>query len=202
MDKDERPYNFMPTKFGALRRVPLYKPLVHERFERCMDLHLAPRLHKEKLDIDPESLVPQLPQPHELRPFPTTPAVHMRGHGDSRVRGVALSPSGQYAASVAEDRTLRVWESDTGRCLRTFRFEVGGAPPLSTPPPPPAPHSPGAQEVPVALAWNPNPHLHIIAVASGRDVLIVQLGTASEDDEQATGAAAASAVPFCVRVCC
>ena len=36
-----------------------------------MDLYLAPRARKMRLTIQPEDLVPQLPRPQDLQPFPT-----------------------------------------------------------------------------------------------------------------------------------
>ncbi|KYF38960.1 putative ribosome biogenesis protein BOP1 [Toxoplasma gondii ARI] len=41
------------------------------RFNRCLDLYLCPRSLKMAMNVDPESLLPQLPSPNELRPFPT-----------------------------------------------------------------------------------------------------------------------------------
>lgn len=67
----------MPKQHGALRLVPSYPQFIHERFERCLDLYLCPRAHKEKLSIDPKSLVPQLPKPRELRPFPNVQALQV-----------------------------------------------------------------------------------------------------------------------------
>merc|ERR1719199_283074 len=72
MDPDERPQNFIPQKHANMRSVTCYEAGIKERFERCLDLYLCPRVMKRKLNIDPESLVPKLPKPRELRPFPTT----------------------------------------------------------------------------------------------------------------------------------
>ncbi len=49
-----------------------YKDFINERFERCLDLYLHPRIQKKKMNVDPEKLIPNLPKPEELRPFPTT----------------------------------------------------------------------------------------------------------------------------------
>ena len=38
MDPERRPLPFMPTKYKTLRHVPLYHPLIKERFNRCLDL--------------------------------------------------------------------------------------------------------------------------------------------------------------------
>ena len=41
------------------------------RFTRCLDLYLCPRALKMRMNVDPQSLLPQLPNPKDLRPFPT-----------------------------------------------------------------------------------------------------------------------------------
>ena len=41
------------------------------RFTRCLDLYLCPRSLKMRMNVDPASLLPQLPNPKDLRPFPT-----------------------------------------------------------------------------------------------------------------------------------
>ena len=58
-----RPLDFVPRRFAALRQVPAYARAVRERFERCLDLYLCPRLTRKKLDMDPEDLLPKLPDP-------------------------------------------------------------------------------------------------------------------------------------------
>ena len=42
-----------------------------ERFERCLDLYLAPRQRKMKMNVRKEDLIPKLPSPKDLQPFPT-----------------------------------------------------------------------------------------------------------------------------------
>jgi ribosome biogenesis protein ERB1 len=48
-EAEERAQNFVPAKFDCLRHVPGYTRLVNERYERCMDLYLAPRQRKMKV---------------------------------------------------------------------------------------------------------------------------------------------------------
>jgi len=61
----------MPQKFEALRKVPLYQDLIREHFERCLDLYLCPRLLRKKVNVtDPSKLIPELPSPSDLKPFP------------------------------------------------------------------------------------------------------------------------------------
>jgi hypothetical protein len=55
------------------------------------DLYLAPRVRKNRLNIDPNSLLPKLPSPSELKPFPTVVQTVFRGH-EGRVRSVAIDP--------------------------------------------------------------------------------------------------------------
>ena len=35
------------------------------------------------------------------------------------MRALAFHPSGKYLLSSADDKTIRVWELSTGRCIRT-----------------------------------------------------------------------------------
>ena len=56
----DRPYGaFIPRRFDTLRHVPAYANLFKERFERCLDLYMAPRATRQRLNIDPESLIPK-----------------------------------------------------------------------------------------------------------------------------------------------
>ena len=56
-----------------------YENFVKERFERCLDLYLCPRKMKRRLNIDPETLVPRLPKPSELRPYPNNLCIQFLG---------------------------------------------------------------------------------------------------------------------------
>lgn len=126
LEKSDRKRDFIPAKHSSLRTVPAYKDLVQERFERCLDLYLAPRMRKTRLNIDPESLVPKLPAPKELRPFPTTRSITYAHPGGARVRCVAVDPTGMWVVSGAEDGVVRVWELSNGRLA--WKMEVGKGP--------------------------------------------------------------------------
>uniref|UniRef100_F6XI32 Ribosome biogenesis protein BOP1 n=3 Tax=Equus TaxID=9789 RepID=F6XI32_HORSE len=146
----ERKLNFLPRKFPSLRAVPAYGRFIQERFERCLDLYLCPRQRKMRVNVDPEDLIPKLPRPRDLQPFPTCQALVYRGHGDL-VRCLSVSPGGQWLASGSDDGSVRLWEVATARCMRTV--PVGG--------------------VVRSVAWNPHPTICLVAVAVEDAVLLL-----------------------------
>jgi len=156
-DKEEEPnkrkLQFIPEKYDSLRKVPAYKMFINERFERCLDLYLAPRARKLRLTIQPEDLVPQLPKPKDLQPFPTGCGLTFKGH-KNMIRTMSIEPAGQFLASGSDDGTVRVWEIQTGYCMKTF--EVGG--------------------VVRSLMWCPNRALSLLAVAVESKVLLINAG--------------------------
>ncbi|MED6143148.1 Ribosome biogenesis protein 1 [Stylosanthes scabra] len=158
MYEEDRP-KFIPKRFTSMRSIPAYDNAMKECFERCLDLYLCPRVRKKRLNIDPESLKPKLPSRKELKPYPTTCYIEYKGHEDA-VTSISVEASGQWIASGSSDGTVRIWEVETGRCLR--RWDVG--------------------EAVNCVAWNPLPDLHILAVSLGQDVLI--LNTHLGDDEE------------------
>ena len=79
LDDDDKP-EFTPAAFDSLRQVPMYASFIKERFERCLDLYLCPRSKKKRINVDPQSLVPKLPKPQDLQPFPTTLLLCYTGH--------------------------------------------------------------------------------------------------------------------------
>ncbi|KAL7318537.1 Ribosome biogenesis protein erb1 [Mucor circinelloides] len=144
MDEEDRPKNYLPKKFNSLRHVPAYDQFIQERFHRCLDLYLAPRVRKNRLNIDPESLVPKLPSPKDLRPFPTHQSISYEGH-TARIRALSVHPNGLYAISGSDDNTCRLWEVLTGRCLTMWKFDG----------------------VIHALGWCPNPDVWLFAISVG-----------------------------------
>ena len=141
LDPEDRPTNFIPKKHDNLRSVGAYDRFLLERFERCLDLYLCPRMKKNKIQIDPESLVPKLPSPEDLKPFPSQLAVVYKGHTD-KVRCISVDPSGVWLASGSEDKTVCIFEVSTGRCFKTFKFDAS----ISN------------------LKWNPNKSISLLAI--------------------------------------
>eukprot|EP01116_Phalansterium_solitarium_P006408 TRINITY_DN18705_c0_g1_i1.p1 TRINITY_DN18705_c0_g1~~TRINITY_DN18705_c0_g1_i1.p1 ORF type:complete len:712 (+),score=309.47 TRINITY_DN18705_c0_g1_i1:23-2137(+) len=163
MDPSDRPTNYIPEQFDSLRKVPSYARFFRDRFERCLDLFLSPRATgKPKLNIDPESLIPKLPSPDELRPFPSTQSMIYEGH-TGKVRSISVDPSGQYLASGAEDETVRIWEVETGRCIK--QWSLGGTV--------------------FSVAWNPDPSRCVVAAAVGDTLFMLHAETLTDEENTA-----------------
>ncbi|GAV54703.1 hypothetical protein ZYGR_0AS00250 [Zygosaccharomyces rouxii] len=156
-DPSERERNFVPQKYGALRKVPGYTESVRERFERSLDLYLAPRVRRNKLNIDPESLIPKLPSPKDLRPFPIRCSTVYAGH-QGRIRTLSIDPSGLWLATGSDDGTVRIWEILTGR--EVYRVQLIDPEEKS-------------QDHIECLEWNPEKESGILAVAAGETIYLI-----------------------------
>jgi WD40 repeat protein len=188
--------SFLPVRFTSLRHVPLYKPGIRERFERCLDLYLCPRAVKDKLSIsDPSTLLPKLPDPSELRPFPSTLGIDFRGGHDlfgARVRSISVDPTGMWLASCGDDKTVRLWDTMTGKCVRTWGTPTkstttnASSSAATTDAAAPSSSSSLFAEVPQQVAWCPNASIALIAVAEGNRIHLLYPGTALAWNAQTT----------------
>ncbi|KAL2042879.1 hypothetical protein N7G274_004639 [Stereocaulon virgatum] len=151
-DEEDKDKDFLPTNHDALRKVPGYTRFIKEKFERCLDLYLAPRVRRSKLNIDPESLLPKLPSPEDLRPFPTMCATKFLGHA-GRVRSLAIDPTGNWLASGGDDGTVRVWELGSGHQVWSVRLEK--------------------TEAVNVVRWRPGTDAIILSAAAGEDVYLM-----------------------------
>lgn len=120
--EEEREQFFLPQRYPNLRSVPFYKNTVRERFERCLELYMCPRQRIRRANVDPESLIPKLPKPKDLQPFPSMQSIVFKGHTDT-VHSISVEPQGQFLVSGSEDCTVKFWEILTGRCWRTIKFD-------------------------------------------------------------------------------
>lgn len=150
-DEEDREKDYLPADHTALRRVPGYGRFVKEKFERCLDLYLAPRVRRTKLNIDPESLLPKLPDPEELRPFPSYQTTIFRGH-EGRVRSVSVDPSGAYLATGGDDGTVLIWSIIDARQIWSVRF--GGEDPVNV------------------VRWRPGRDYLILAISAGDSIYL------------------------------
>ncbi|GFY64747.1 ribosome biogenesis protein bop1, partial [Trichonephila inaurata madagascariensis] len=117
----ERKLDFIPKKYERLLETPAYSSFINEWFERCLDLYLCPRKRHMRVNVDPNDLIPQLPKPKDLRPFPSALAIVYTGH-EKLIRSISVEPSGQFLVSGSDDETVKIWEILTGRCMRTINL--------------------------------------------------------------------------------
>jgi len=114
-------------------------------------LYLVPRALKKRMNVDPESLLPKLPSPKDLRPFPTHVAISYEGH-TGMVRHVAVDPTGHWLATASNDETVIIWEVASGRPYRVLKFKAPAT----------------------AVAWNPR--FAMLAVAADEAIYFVDPG--------------------------
>lgn len=102
----KRKLHFLPQKYNSLREVPAYPRYLRERFLRCLDLYLCPRARRMRLTIEPEYLIPKLPSPRDLQPFPTVETLVYSGHTDM-IRTISVDPKGQYIVTGSDDTSIK-----------------------------------------------------------------------------------------------
>ncbi|EEC11439.1 block of proliferation protein, putative [Ixodes scapularis] len=107
-EPEERRINFLPAKYPCLRAVPAYERFIEERFERCLDLYLCPRQRKMRVNVDAEDLIPQLPKPKDLQPFPSIQSIAPLSKAKGGVSRVLFHPLRPFLL-VACQRTVRVY---------------------------------------------------------------------------------------------
>lgn len=106
-----------------LRHVCSYPGFTRERFERCLDLYLCPRSTREKVQMSPDELLPTLPAPKLLKPFPETLA--QRYTSAETVKHASANCSGDLLAMCTNHGSLLIWDVHTGKC--TYQFHFGTA---------------------------------------------------------------------------
>lgn len=85
-----------------------------------------------KLTIDAEYLIPKLPSPKDLQPFPTVESMVYNGHTDI-IRCISVEPLGQYIVSGSDDTTVKskfpFWRGICFKHLLTvaFIFSMGNS---------------------------------------------------------------------------
>lgn len=82
----------------CLRKIPKYDKLLNDQYDRCLDIFQSARVIKKKQDIKEEDILPQLPKPEELKPFPSKDNIVFKGH-DNHIRCITVDDSGNYLIS-------------------------------------------------------------------------------------------------------
>ncbi|XP_058462630.1 ribosome biogenesis protein BOP1 homolog isoform X2 [Malaya genurostris] len=149
----KRKLHYIPQKYNSLREVPYYDKYIRERFLRCLDLYLCPRGKRTRVTVGPEYLIPKLPSPRDLQPFPTLQNLIYKGH-TNMIRSISVEPKGEYLVTGSDDQTIKIWEISTARCIKTI--ETG--------------------DIVRSVAWCPNSKISLVAVASGKRLLLVNPG--------------------------
>lgn len=119
-EPEDRERDYLPQKHSALRLVPGYGRFIKDRFNRQLDLYMAPRVQRVKLNIDPNSLIPKLPSPNSLKPFPTYRSLQVP-HA-SMARCISVSPDGAWVVSGDETGVVALWEVIVGKAVKKWKF--------------------------------------------------------------------------------
>ncbi|CAL6302662.1 unnamed protein product [Bathycoccus prasinos] len=102
-------------KFQPLRSIPAYPKFLTERFYRCLDLYLCPRVRKRRVTSIPSDLLPSLSE-SRFSNFPTKKTLEYKDHKDY-VQHLSVHISGNFLAS-SDKRSVRIWEIATGRIIK------------------------------------------------------------------------------------
>jgi ribosome biogenesis protein ERB1 len=164
-DPEDRVSNYLPTKHESLRHVPLYDNFVQERFERCLDLYLAVRVRRDPQRVNPEDLIPELPSPRDLRPFPSGRSSSF-GPLPSRARSISVHPAGLWLLTGSDDGAVRLWEVATG-CQR-YAWPLGKRVPLVDGITPPV----------TCVSWAPTASALVFAASIGNTSFVVSAAEA------------------------
>jgi ribosome biogenesis protein ERB1 len=67
-------------------------------------------------------LIPTLPSPNDLKPFPTVVSLDFNFH-TTCVRSISISPCGRYLASGDEDHNIVIWDTRSTKILLKYKTE-------------------------------------------------------------------------------
>ena len=143
--------NLVPNCRNSLRTLAANPNFIKECFNRCLDLYLCPRIERQPLRMEPNSLLPNIPNPADLKPFPTLSSTKY-ANSKHEICSIAVDSMGVLLASGNIGGNLQIWEISSGRCLRSVSFMK----PIS------------------CVAWRPGP-IQQVAVISGQNVHIITM---------------------------
>ena len=88
-------FDFCFVKLSKVSPV-IYFSLKKTLFEPILKIRI--HLFYSQMNIDPEDLIPKLPKPRDLMPFPVVQSLKYEGH-EGFVRSISVCPTGQWLAS-------------------------------------------------------------------------------------------------------
>lgn len=78
---------------------------------------------KKKVNVtDLNQLMPELPSPNDLKPFPTQVSIDFAFH-TTCVRALSVSPCGKFLASGDIDHNLVIWNTSTSKIIRKYKLQ-------------------------------------------------------------------------------
>ncbi|KAH0571994.1 Ribosome biogenesis protein ERB1 [Spironucleus salmonicida] len=112
------PAEFSQRRSKSLRTlVPDTEKLWLDRFNRQLDLYLAPRQIKKQIESDQFFKLQNKIQQQNLRPFPVFTDMILRGNL-GKVNSVDTSPNQKFLATGGKDGICRIYEIATGKLLK------------------------------------------------------------------------------------
>lgn len=110
------------SKEISLRKIPKYNKLVDDQYERLNDIFQSIRLIRKKNDLKEEDILPKLPKPEELKPFPSKDNVIFKGH-DNTIISLCIDDSGDYLFSGDLAGFVHIYDSKTTKILHKIHFK-------------------------------------------------------------------------------
>lgn len=121
---------------------------------------MCPRLFRKKVNVsDPSKLIPELPSPNDLKPFPSQVSIDFNFH-TTCVRAIAVSPNGAFLATGDEDSNVVIWCVRTSKIVRKYKM---------------------SNKVIDKIQWCPNASFSILAVANEEKVHLIAPGLSTRE---------------------
>ncbi|KAM0684509.1 Ribosome biogenesis protein 1 [Mitosporidium daphniae] len=163
---------WIPTSYSSLRHVPGYPYAMQERFSRCLDLYLCPRAKKSRLNIDPESMLPKLPELSDLRPYPNVLGLKLDATTyptSSPITSMAIDATGHWLLAGFADGSLTLSDVIFGKTYAKWLISEGEDPVSS-------------------IAWNPTAQLgSLAAISCGSKLILLNLFIGSSVQQSLIG---------------
>lgn len=83
----------------SLRKIPKYPNVINEQFDRCLDIFQSTRIIKKKEQISEESILPELPNLEDLKPYPTKENIVFNTHSNV-IKSICFDTDGHTLISA------------------------------------------------------------------------------------------------------